>query len=164
MRMHTQHRQEHTNTFKATKDIAAGQEILVRYGSAKWFESKNIPYSDVDYASTMWRPDLHPLPCRQNVRQTTGPDGRHSFAVVADTMPSGTVMDISLCVEVSLIVVDQFPFLWDFVLIDPTTQTVCAREDAEVCWQPVYSYEQISPSNPAGMYSSVIHRANPDHT
>ena len=55
------------NTFKATKDIAAGQEIFVRYGSAKWFENKNIPYVDVDYASTMWRPDLHPLPCRQNV-------------------------------------------------------------------------------------------------
>ena len=135
--MHAQHRHGHINTFKATKDIAAGQEILVRYGSAKWFEVKNIPYADVDYASTMWRSDLHPLPCRQNVRQTTGADGRHSFAVLVDTIPSGTVMEISLCVEVSAIVVDQFPVLWDFVLIDATTHTVCAPEDAGVCWQPV---------------------------
>ena len=129
----TQQTREHIHTFKATKDIAAGQEILVRYGGAGWFEVKNIPYADVDYASTIWRPDLHPLPCRQNVRQTTGPDGQDSFAVMADTIPSGTAMDISLCVEVSLNVVDQFPFLWDFVLMDATTQTVCAREDAEVC-------------------------------
>ena len=117
---------------------------MVRYGSRKWFEDKNIPYADVDYASTMWRPDLHPLPCRQNVAQTTGADGRHSFAVLADTIPSGTVLEISLCVEVSVIVVDQFPVLWDLVIMDATRQTVCAREDAEVCWQPVYSYVQIS--------------------
>ena len=112
---HTQQRHEHINTFKATKDIAAGQEILVRYGSAKWFEVKNIPYLDVDYASTMWRPDLHPLPCRQRVGKITGADGRHTFAVL-EAVPSGTVLEISLCVEVSVIVVDQFPFLWDFVL------------------------------------------------
>ena len=101
---------------KATKDIAAGQEIFVQYHSSKWFEIREISYADVDYANTMWRPDLHPLPCRQNVRQTTGADGRYSFAV-PEAVPSGTVLDISLCVEVSLIVVDQFPFLWDFVLI-----------------------------------------------
>ena len=137
---HTQQRHEHINTFKATKDIEAGQEILVRYGTAQWFEVKNIPYADVDYASTMWRPDLHPLPCRQTVRHTTGADGRHSFAIVADTIPSGTILETSLCMEVSLNVVDQFPVLWDFVIMDTTTQTVCAREDAEVCWQTVYSY------------------------
>ncbi len=95
----------------------------------------------MDYASTMWRPDLHPLPCRKNVRQTTGADGRDSFAVMDDTTPSGTVMDISLCVEVSLNVVDQFPVLWDFVIMDAPAETVCAREDAEVCCQPEYSYE-----------------------
>ena len=134
---HTQQRHKHINTFKATKNIAAGQEILVRYGNAKWFESKNIPYADVDYASTMWRPDLHPLPCRQPIRQTTGADGRHSFAVLADTIPSGNILEISLCVEVPLNVVDQFPILWDFMIIDATTQTVCAREHAEICWQPV---------------------------
>ena len=105
---------------------------MVQYGDAKWFEAKSIQYVDVDYASTMWRPDLHPLPCRQNVRQTTGPDGQQDFAVL-DPMPSGTVVDISLCVEVSLNVIDQFPVLWDFVLMDATIQTVCAREDAEVC-------------------------------
>ena len=115
----------HINTFKAIKDIAAGQEILIQYGNAKWFELKNIPYADVDYASTMWRPDLHPLPCRQSVRHTIGADGRHSFAV-REAMPSGTVLEISLCVEVSVIVVDQFPYLWDFVIMDSTTQTVCA--------------------------------------
>jgi hypothetical protein len=142
---HTQQRHEHINTFKAKKDIPAGQEILNRYGSDKWFASKNIPYADVDYASTMWRPDLKPLPCRQRVRQTTAADGRHSFAILVDKIPPGTVLEISLCVEVSVTVVDQFPFLWDFVLIDAAAQTVCARENAEVYWQPVYSYAQISP-------------------
>ena len=109
----------HINTFKATKDIAAGQEIFVRYGDAQWFECKNIPYADIDYATTMWRPDLQPLPCRHKVARTTGADGRHSFTVVGD-IPSGTVLEISLCVEVSVIVVDQFPYLWDFVLTGET--------------------------------------------
>ena len=119
---------------------------MVWYGDADWFGFRNIPHADVDYANTMWWPDLHPLPCRQTVRQTTGADGRHSFAVLADTIPSGTVVDISLCVEVSLNVVDQFPVLWDFVLIDAATQTVCSREDAEKSvGKPVYSYAQISP-------------------
>ena len=128
---HTQEIDTHINTLKATKYIEAGQEILVRYGDAQWFESKNIPYSDVDYASTMWRPDLRPLPCRKNVNLETGEDGRPIFSVPEMT-PSNTLMDVSLCVKVSLIVVDQF-LLWDFVLMDPTAQTVCAREDAEVC-------------------------------
>ena len=35
---------------------------------------------------------------------------------MTDTIPSGAVLDTSLCVEVSLYVVDQFPYLWDFVL------------------------------------------------
>ena len=105
----------HLTTSKATKDIVAGQEIFIRYGNAEWFALRNMPRADVDYASTMWRPDLHPLPCRQSVTQTTGADGRHSFAV-RETIPSGTVLEISLCVEVSVIVVDQFPYLWDFVI------------------------------------------------
>ena len=132
MCIHAHIHNRYTNTyttFKATKDIAAGQEVLVRYGSAKWFESKNISYSDVDYASTMWRPDLQPLPCRQSLRKATGVDGRHSFAVLNKLSP-GTVLETSLCVEVSVIVVDQFPVLWDFVLVNSTTQTVRAREDA----------------------------------
>ena len=124
MCMHAQQRCVHINTFKATKDIAAGQEILVDYGGADWFKRRNIPYADVDYASTMWRPDLHPLPCRQSVRPTTGADGLQSFAVLDDVIPSGTVMETSLCVEVSVIVVDQFPVLWDFVLMGATAQTV----------------------------------------
>ena len=119
------------DTFKATKDIADGQELFLRYGSSNWFKTKNISRADVDYASTMWRPDLQPLPCRENVNLTTGADGRPIFSVPT-MLPSDTVMDVSLCVKVSLIVVDQF-LLWDFVLIDPTAQTVCAREDAEVC-------------------------------
>ena len=119
--------------------------MLVRYGGAGWFEQRNIPYVDVDYASTMWRPDLQPLPCRANIRPTTGADGQHIFAVLADTIPSDTVLETSLCVEVSLNVVDQFPVLWDFVIMDATAQMVSAREDAEVCWQTVYSYEQTSP-------------------
>ena len=97
----------------------AGQEIFIRYGSASWFQLKNIPYVGVDYASTMWRPDLHPLPCRQNVSHITGADGRRSFAV-REAIPSGTVLEISLCLEVSVIAVDQFPFLWDFVLTGET--------------------------------------------
>ena len=116
--MHAQIR-VHINTFKATKDIEAGQEIFVRYGNAEWFEERNVSYADVDYASTMWRPDLQPLPCRENVRQTTGADGRHSFAV-RGTIPSGTVLEISLCVEVSVIAVDQLPFLRDFVFTGET--------------------------------------------
>ena len=112
---HVHNRDEHINTFKATKDIAAGQEIFIRYGSAQWFECKNIPRADVDYASTMWRPDLHPLPCRQSVSHTTGADGRHSFAV-REAVSSGTILEVSLCLELSVVVVDQFPFLWDFVL------------------------------------------------
>ena len=144
--------------------MAAGQEILVEYGDASWFKDRKIPYSDVDYASTIWRPDLHPLPCRQHVRQQLA-DGRHNFAVLADTIPSGTVVEISICVEVSVIVVDQFPFLWDFVIMDAITQQVCAHEDAEVCCQPAYSYERISLcQNPAGMCSSVLRCANPNHT
>ena len=130
--MHTYTTDMHTHKHKATKDIAAGQEIFVRYGDARWFEIKNIPYADVDYASTMWRPDLHPLPCRQSFNKITGADGQHRFSFPAK-VPLGAVMDVSLCVEVSLNVVDQFPFLWDFVIMGATTQTVCAREDAEVC-------------------------------
>ena len=128
---HTQEIRGHINTLKATKDIEAGQEILVRYNNAQWFASKNIPYSEVDYASTMWRLDLHPLPCRENVNLTTGEDGRPIFSVPT-TLPAGTVMDISPCVKVSMMVVDQF-LLWDFVFLDQTAMTVCAREDAEVC-------------------------------
>ena len=112
---YTQQINVHINTFKATKGIAAGQEFFVRYGGADWFEGRNISYADVDYTSTMWRPDLHPLPCRQEVAPIAGTDGRHSFTVVK-AIPSGTVLEISLCVEVSVIVVDQFPYLWDFVL------------------------------------------------
>ena len=114
--LYTTETRTHKNTFKATKDIAAEQEIFVQYGNAKWFEAKKIPDVDVDYASTMWRPDLHRLPCRQSVRHTTGADGRDSFAVL-EAVPSGAVLEISLCVEVSANVVDQFPVLWDFVLI-----------------------------------------------
>ena len=67
----------------------------------------------------MWQPDLHPLPCRQKVAQTNGADGRHSYAVL-EAVPSGAVLEISVCLEVSVIVVDQFPFLWDFVLTGET--------------------------------------------
>ena len=115
MHVHTSYTYTHKKLFKATKDIAAGQELFIQYGSAKWFEAKSIPIVDIDYASTMWAPDLHPLPCRQSVAPTTGADGRHSFIVVG-AIPAGTVLEISLCVEVSVIVVDQFPYLWDFVL------------------------------------------------
>ena len=131
--MHTHIRNTYAHTFQAIKDIAAGQEILVWYGSAGWFQSKDIPYVDVDYAKTMWRPGLHPLPCRQRVRKTKGADGRPWF-YVGENLPSGTLLDISLCVNVSVIVVDQFPVLWDFVLMDATTQTVCAHENVEGCW------------------------------
>ena len=122
----------HKNTSKAIKDIAAGQEILVQYGNAKWFENKNIPYSDIDYACTMWRPDLRPLPCRQNILIHKAA-GRRSFAVLATIIPPGTVMEISLCVEVSVIAIDQFPYLWDFVIMDAATQAVCACVCTCVC-------------------------------
>ena len=107
------------NTFEAIKDIASGQELFVRYGSVDWFESKKLSYADVDYANTMWRPDLLPMPIRQKVVQTTGADGRNSFSVLK-AVQLGTVLEISPCVEVSIIVVDQFPYLWDFVLTGET--------------------------------------------
>ena len=149
---------EHMNTFKVTKNIAAGQEFLVRYGSAQWFESKNVPYSDFDYASTMWRPDLHPLPCRKSFSKMTGVDGRHKFAVLGDTMPSGTLMDVSLCVDVPVTVVDQFPVLWDFVIMGETPQTVCARlKIRNLIANPVYSYKQISLFRIPRRYASLCH-------
>ena len=108
----------HKPYFKATKDIAAGQEILIRYGSAEWFENKNIPYSDLAYAKTMWRPNLPPLPIRKSVTLTLV-DGQPSF-YVREAVPSGTVLEVSLCLEFSLVFVDQFPFLWDFVITGET--------------------------------------------
>ena len=63
----------------------------------------------------MWRPDLQPLPCRRNVDQTAGADGQHSFTVV-EAIPPGTILEISLCLEVSVVVVDELPYLRDFVL------------------------------------------------
>ena len=109
----------HINTSKATKDIAAGQEIFVWYGNTQWFAGKNLSYADVDYASTMWRPDLHPLLYRQKVAQRIGADGRRSYAVLEAIRP-GSLLEISLCVHVSVVVVDQFPFLWDFVITGET--------------------------------------------
>ena len=41
------HKHTH-NIFKDAKDIAAGQEILYRYGGPLWFVKKNIPHADVD--------------------------------------------------------------------------------------------------------------------
>ena len=104
---------------KAKKDIAAGQEIFVTYGGPQWFESKNLPYNDVNYTSTRWRPNLQPLPCRKKVIQTTGADGRRNYTV-REAIPSGTILEISLCLEVPVVIVDQFPFLWDFVLTSET--------------------------------------------
>ena len=100
-------------TCKATKDIAVGQEIFISYG-AGWFEDKNIPYINVDYASTQWRPELHPLPCGKKVLQRTGVDGTRSYVVLAD-ISSGTVLEVSLCLEVPTNVVDKFS-LWDYAL------------------------------------------------
>ena len=112
---HVQRMHVHIITLKATKDIAEGQELFIRYGGAEWFKCKNIKCADVDYANTMWAPHLHALPRRLDVAQITSADGRHSYEVL-EAVPSETVVEISLCVEVSLIAVDQFPFLWDFVL------------------------------------------------
>ena len=116
--MHNRYMCTH-NICKAKKDIAAGQEIFFKYGGKEWFEGKNLPYTDVDYASTMWRPDLQPLPCRKDVLQTTGTDGRRSYAV-REAVPSGAVLEISLCLGVPVTVVDQFPYLWDFMLTRET--------------------------------------------
>ena len=126
------------NTFKTTKDIAAGQEIFIWYGDAGWFECKNLHYVDVDYASTMWRSDLQPLPCRQSVAHTTGADGRHSF-FVREALPSGTVLEVSLCLEVSVITIDQFSFLRDFVLIGESENkyTGCQQTSASALTPPV---------------------------
>ena len=131
---HAEHIHARINTFKATKDIAAGQEIFIRYGSAKWFEGKNLSYADVDDASTMWRPDLHPLPCRQSFRHSIGADGQHSFSVL-EAIRAGTILEISLCVEVSIIVVDQFPFLWKFVLTGETENVHAGCQQPGASWR-----------------------------
>ena len=115
----------HIHISKATKDIAAGQELFYRYGTAQWFKTKNIPYTKFDYTNTMWRPELQPLPCRKHVIQTIGSDGQRSYAV-QDAVPSGTIVEISLCLEVPLVVVDQLPYLWDFVLTGETRENVHA--------------------------------------
>ena len=117
--------------FKATKEIPSGQELFIRYNDLEWFKSKNITYADINYASTMWWPDLQPLPCRQNVAPTTGA-GQHSFSV-AEAIPSGTVLEISLCVEVSVFVVDQFPYLWDFVLTGETENERTGCQQTSTC-------------------------------
>ena len=129
---HTQRINVHINTLKATKDIAAGQEIFIRYGGAEWFKSKNVSNIDVDYASTMWRPDLHPLPCRKSYRHGIGADGQQSFSVL-EAIRTGTVLEISLCVEVSVVVVDQFPFLWEFVLTGETENNEYTGVPTDFC-------------------------------
>ena len=115
------------NIFKAEKDIAAGQEIFVSYGGPLWFEAKSLPHTDVDYASTRWRPDLQPLPCRKTIIQTTGVDGRRSYTVF-EAVQSGAVLEISLCLKMPVVVIDQFPYLWDFVLTRET-------ENVHAGWQ-----------------------------
>ena len=86
----------------------------------------------------MWRPDLKPLPCPHRVAATRA-GGRHFFAV-REAVPSGTVLAISLCVEVSVAVVDQFPVLWDIVMMGAVSQKVRARYDAAVCWKPIHAH------------------------
>ena len=112
---------------KATKDIAAGQEIFMSYGGANWFEDKNLSYVDVDYASTKWRPELHPLPCPQKVVQRIEVDGTRSYVVPA-AISAGTVLEVSICLEVPAILVDEF-FLRDYILT--------GWSDGEhTCWSP----------------------------
>ena len=82
----------------------------------------------------MWRPELNPLPCRESFTLIVGADGRQIFRVIED-IPSGTVLEISLCVEIWVTVVDQFPYLWDFVLtgeIDPE-YAGCQHTSASSC-------------------------------
>ena len=114
----------HITLSKATQDIAAGQELFYRYGGPQWFEDKKVPHTEVDYANTRWRPDLQPLLCRKNVIQTTGADGRHMY-IVREAVPPGAILEVSLCLEVPVIVVDQFPYLWDFVLTRETENVLC---------------------------------------
>ena len=100
----------HLQIFKASKDIDAGQELFVSYGSKKWFVYKGLPYTAVDYASAMWRPDLQPLPCCQDIEQTTDDNGLRSYTVLS-AIPADTVLDVSLCLDVPANFVDQFPAL-----------------------------------------------------
>ena len=86
----------------------------------------------------MWRAELHPLPCPQSVVYKTGEDGRHTSFAVTKAIPSGAVLEVSLCVEVSVIVVDQFPYLWDFVLTGETENdhTACQQTSAPCALTP----------------------------
>ena len=155
---HTQQICVHITTFKATKDIAAGQEIFIWYGNAQWFERKNILRADVDYASTMWRPGLHPLQCRQSVAQATGADGRHSF-FVRKAIPSGTVLEVSVCLEVSVVAIDQFPFLWDFVLTGETENKYigCQQTSASSRAHAAYVFADQGEGNIGERAERVLH-------
>ena len=113
----------HTYIFKATKDIEAGQELFAFYGGESWFLSKGIAYTAVDYASTMWRPDLQPLPCCQDIEQATDANGLRSYTAPS-AIPSGTVLDVSLSLAVPAKYLDQFPALRDSTLPGQTANVL----------------------------------------
>ena len=48
-------------------------------------------------------------------------------------MPSGVILDVSICVKVSVVVVDQFPFLWDFVLTGETENNEYTGVPTDFC-------------------------------
>ena len=127
--IHKAHICTHTHIFKATKDIEAGQELFVFYGGKKWFDSKGVSYATVDYANTMWRPDLQPLPCWRNVEQATDANGLRSYTALS-AIPSGTVLDISLCLAVPANFVGQFLVLRNSTLPGQTANVHAAYQQA----------------------------------
>ena len=68
----------------------------------------------------MWWPEIKPLPCHKNVVQIIEADAGRRRYVVNESVPSCADLEVSLCLVVPVIVVDQFPFLWNFVLTGET--------------------------------------------
>ena len=121
------HTYAHKYAFKALTDIEAGQELFVSYGGEKWFKNKGLPLTVVDYGSTMWRPELKPLPCCQNIQQETKANGARTYTSLT-AIPVDTVVDISLSLDVLASAFEHFPGLRDFTLPGQTEHVHAAHQ------------------------------------
>ena len=121
------HTYAHKHAFKALTDIEAGQELFVSYGGEKWFKNKGLPLTVVDYGSTMWRPELKPLPCCLDIQQATEDNGTRTYTSLA-AIPANTVVDVSLCLDVPASFIKDFPSLRDSVLPGQTEHVHVAHQ------------------------------------
>ena len=124
---------------KAATHIEAGQELFVS-------SLGDSPYTAVDYASTMWRPDLQPLPCCQDIEQTTDANGLRSYTALS-AIPSDTVLDVSLCLDVPANFVDQFPALRNSTLPGQTQHVHAAHQQASATLRAHIAFVFADPRN-----------------